>query len=54
MPEDAKQRLINNLAGGLARVSREDIIERAISHFRNADLDYGARLTKAVTERRKR
>jgi catalase len=52
MSEDAKQRLIANIAGSLARVSRDDIIERAIGYFRAADADYGQRLAKAVAERR--
>ncbi len=52
MSEDAKQRLIANIAGSLARVSRADIIERAIGYLRAADSDYGQRLAKAVAERR--
>jgi len=54
MPEDSKQRLIANLAGSLARVTREDVIERAIGHFLTADVGYGRRLAAAVAERRKR
>jgi len=45
-----KDRLVANIAGSLARVSREDIIERTIRNFRKADPDYGARLGKAVRE----
>ncbi|GAB2779855.1 catalase [Streptomyces daliensis] len=48
MPEDAKQRLIDNLAGALAGVSREDIVQRAVENFRQADADYGKRLEAAV------
>src|SRR5690606_14356342 len=48
MPEDAKVRLIDNLAAGLSQVSRDDIIERSISYFANADEDYGRRLAARV------
>jgi catalase len=48
MPEDAKGRLVANIAGSLARVSRPDIIERTITNFRSADKDLGERLKKAV------
>ncbi|NUS71910.1 MAG: catalase [Corynebacteriales bacterium] len=50
MSEDEKQRLIANIAGSLSQVSRDDIIERAISNFRHADEDYGKRLEAAVAE----
>src|SRR5262249_44794531 len=40
IPEDSKQRLIANLAGSLAQVTREDVIERSIAHFLAADLEY--------------
>ncbi|WP_129843939.1 catalase [Streptomyces sp. RFCAC02] len=48
MTEDEKERLIANLAGSIAQVSREDIAERAIENFRKADEDYGKRLQVAV------
>ncbi|HEV7627358.1 MAG TPA: catalase [Streptomyces sp.] len=48
MPEDAKQRLIDTIAGGLSQVSRDDIAQRAIENFRKADEDYGKRLDAAV------
>ena len=48
MDEEAKHRLIDNIAGQLAVVSRDDVIERSISYFRKADADYGERLAKAV------
>ena len=54
MKEDEKLRLVENLAGGLARVSRDDIVARAIGHFRMADPDYGDRLEKRLKELRKR
>jgi catalase len=48
MDEEAKQRLVNNIAGGLGAVTRQDIIDRSVSYFRQADADYGARLDKAI------
>lgn len=48
MSEDEKERLIGNLAGFVAKVSRDDIAERAIDNFRQADADYGKRLEAAV------
>ncbi len=48
MKEEEKQRLIGNIAGNLGKVGRDDIIARAIGHFRAADPDYGARLEAAV------
>ncbi len=49
---DAQQRLVDNIATGLAQVSRDDIIERAIANFRNADPEYGARIEAGVKARR--
>ena len=43
---------MGNIAGSLAQVSRDDIIERAVANFRNADPDYGARVEAAVKELR--
>jgi catalase len=51
MPEDARARLIANIAGGLASVSRKDVILRSLEHFRKADPEYGQRLTEAVAAR---
>src|SRR6266851_419828 len=48
MKPDEKDRLIANIAGNLGKVSRDDIIARAIGHFRAADADYGARLETAI------
>ncbi|MEV0370230.1 catalase [Streptomyces sp. NPDC050636] len=48
MSEDERERLINNLAGFIAKVSRDDIAQRAIENFRKADADYGKRLEAAV------
>ncbi|GGV75526.1 catalase [Streptomyces thermoviolaceus subsp. apingens] len=48
MSEEEKERLIGNLAGSISQVSREEIIERAINNFRQADADFGKRLEAAV------
>ena len=53
MNEEAKQRLIENIAGSLSRVSRNEIIERSIGHFRKADPEYGRRVAEAVAALRK-
>jgi len=52
IPEDSKQRLVDAIADGLSQVSKDDIIERSIGHFRAADSDYGARVEQAVKARR--
>ncbi len=48
MSQEEKERLVSNLAGSIAQVSREDIVERAIGNFRAADPDFGKRLEAAV------
>lgn len=48
MREDEKERLVANLSGALAGVSRDDIVERAVENFRRADDDFGKRLEAAV------
>jgi catalase len=48
MGEAEKKRLVENIAGSLSKVSREEIIEKSIGHFRLADKDFGDRLAKAV------
>ncbi|CAM5454950.1 Catalase OS=Streptomyces alboniger OX=132473 GN=CP975_23710 PE=3 SV=1 [Streptomyces alboniger] len=48
MSEDEKNRLVDNLSGFIAKVSREDIVDRAIDNFRQADGDFGKRLEAAV------
>jgi catalase len=48
MPEDAKQRLIDNMAGSLSQVSSNDVIALSVAHFRQADPEYGQRLADAV------
>jgi catalase len=48
MDEAAKSRLVANIAGSLGAVTRQDIIDRAVGHFRQADADYGERVHNAV------
>jgi catalase len=50
MTPPERGRLIENIATSLAQVSRADIVERSIEHFRNADVDYGERLEKRIAE----
>jgi len=52
MSEPERQRLVENISGSLSQVSREDVIARCIAHFRNADEEYGARVAKAVHDKR--
>jgi catalase len=51
-PKDAQQRLVDNIAGSLAQVSRDDIIARSIEHFRMADAEFGRRIAAGVAARR--
>ncbi|MFE3196390.1 catalase [Embleya sp. NPDC059237] len=52
MTADEQARLVANLAGFLAKVSRDDIVDRVVGHFRAADRDYGDRIAAAVKELR--
>jgi len=52
MSEAEKKRLVANIAVHLSQVSKDDIIERSVSHFRNADRNYGDRVFRAVMEQR--
>lgn len=52
MSEAEKERLVNNLANGLAQVKRGDVVERVIGYLTNADADYGRRVAEAVERRR--
>ncbi len=47
-----KQSLIGNIAASLSQVSREDIIERSVAHFRRADPEFGDQVGTAVRKRR--
>jgi len=51
MTEGEKQRLVANIAASLSKVGRQDIIERSIGNFRNADPRYGDQVARAVAER---
>jgi catalase len=53
MKPEERARLIANIAGSLSKVSRPDVIERSIGHFRRADPEYGTRLAEAVAALRK-
>ncbi len=48
MSVDEQGRLVANLAGSLAQVTREDVQERSIEHFASADEELGLRLREAV------
>jgi len=48
MGEDERTRLVSNIAANLSLVSRDEIIERSIVHFRKADPVYGERVAAAV------
>ena len=49
--EAAKQRLVDNIADGLAAVNHHEIVDRSISYFRNADPGYGDRIERAIAAR---
>ncbi|MEV5529589.1 catalase [Streptomyces prunicolor] len=48
MSPEERSRLVTNLAGGLAQVSRDDVIEKNLAHFHAADPEYGRRVEEAV------
>jgi catalase len=50
MSEAEKKRLVSNIAASLSRVSKKDIIERAIANFRSADSEYGERVARAMRD----
>ncbi|MGA2529568.1 MAG: catalase [Acidimicrobiales bacterium] len=52
MTEDAKIRLVDNIASGLGAVTRDDVVERSIASFNKADPDYGSRIEAALKEHR--
>jgi catalase len=54
MTPEGRERLVENIAGSLAQVSREDVIARSVEHFRKADAEYGARIAEAVAAKRAR
>jgi hypothetical protein len=52
MSKDQQKRLVDNIAGSLAQVSRDDIVTRAIGHFAKADAELGRRITDAIPAHR--
>ena len=50
-PKEAQQRLVDNIAGSLAQVSREDVIARSVEHFRKADAEFGYRIAEGIAAR---
>lgn len=48
MKEDERERLVANLAGSLAQVRDQAVVDRCVSYFRAADREYGDRLQKAI------
>jgi catalase len=43
---------VDNIAGSLAQVSREDIVARSVEHFRKADAELGRRILEGIAARR--
>ena len=50
MGKSEKQRLVANIAAHLSQVSKDDIIERSVAHFRKADPEYGDRVAQAMAK----
>ena len=48
MSPEERSRLVANIAGGLAQVSRDDVIEKNLAHFHATDPEYGRRVEEAV------
>jgi len=48
MAEDARERLVANLAANFAQVRDQAVIDRCVSYLRSADKEYGDRVEKAV------
>ena len=53
MDEAARARLVANIAGSLSQVSKDEIVERSVAHFRAADPEYGERVATAVADLRR-
>ncbi len=49
---DAQQRLVDNIVASLAQVSRQDIIDRSVSHFAKADEEFGKRVGEGVAKKK--
>lgn len=52
MPPEDQAALVNDIAGGLAKVAVAGIVARSIEHFRRADPEYGRRIEQRVAELR--
>jgi catalase len=52
LSQDARKRLVENIAGSLSRVSRQDVVDRSIGYFRKANAEYGQRIADVVARRR--
>lgn len=52
MDEDERERLVQNIAGSLSQVSKEDIVVRSVANFAAADPEYGSRVAEAVAAQR--
>jgi catalase len=50
MDEEARARLVSNIAGSLAQVSKDEIVERSVAQFKAADAEYGERVAAAVAK----
>jgi catalase len=44
--------LIANIAASLSKVSRQELVDRSIGHFRKADPEYGDQVARAVAKHR--
>ncbi len=49
MKSDERERLIANIAGSLAQVTRKEVVARSLEHFGRADREFGERLGAATT-----
>jgi catalase len=50
MSEAERERLVENIAGSMAQVTRPALIEMSVEHFRAADPEYGQRVADAVKQ----
>ncbi|MEV0204000.1 catalase [Streptomyces sp. NPDC050788] len=48
MSAEERSRLVANIAGGLAQVTRDDVVRKNLAHFHAADPEYGRRVEAAV------
>jgi len=52
MGEEGRVRLVENIASSLSQVSRAEVIDKSIEHFRRAAAEYGQRIADGVAARR--